>query len=63
MDGEDHAYQENRKRKFKQQDGRERHPLKQQQVEQRVKPQFVWPQRFQQEQFQPQQPPLRTAQF
>ena len=44
MDGEDHGYEENRKRKLKQQNGRERHPFEQQQVEQRFEPQFVRPQ-------------------
>ena len=57
--GEDHAYQEDRKRKFKQQDGRARKPLEQQQVEQRFEPQFVRPQQqFKQGQLQPQQSPL-----
>jgi len=63
LDGEDHAYQEDRKRKLKQQDGRERHPLEQQQVEQRIEPQFVWSQQFQQEQLQPQQPSLASVGF
>jgi hypothetical protein len=43
MDGEDHAYKENRKRKFKQQDGRKRKPVERQQVGQRLEPQFVQP--------------------
>lgn len=62
MNGEDHAYQKNRKRKLKQQNGRERHPFEQQQVEQRFEPQLVRPQQqFKQGQLQPQQSPLKDC--
>jgi len=54
LDGEGHAYQEDRKRKLKQQDGCKRHPLEQQQVEQRIDPQLL-----KSEQRQPQQSSLR----
>jgi hypothetical protein len=52
------GYEENRQRKLEQQDGRQRNPLEQRQVEQWIVAQLLEPQQFGQEQLQPQQPPL-----
>ena len=49
----EYAHEENRQWKLKQQDGRKRNPVEQQQVEQRIESYFVEPRQFEQEQFQP----------